>query len=176
QEAERRDIRMDSALATAPAAGDPALAESLMANLVGNAIRHNLDGGRVEISTAKSDGLAVVTVSNTGPLIPAGEVDRLFQPFQRLGTQRVRHASGHGLGLAIVSAIVSVHGAALTPEARPEGGLAITVSFPSQSPQAPGRRLVVPAAQDPPGGAGEEDGVRGEQRIAEICQHLPASP
>jgi signal transduction histidine kinase len=130
QEAERRDIRIDAALSAAPATGDPALAESLVANLAGNAIRHNVDGGRVEISTAITDGLAVLTVANTGPLIPIDEVDRLFQPFQRPGTQRIRHASGHGLGLAIVSAIVSVHGAALTANARPEGGLDITVSFP----------------------------------------------
>jgi signal transduction histidine kinase len=130
QDAERRGIRIDAALTSAPATGDPALAESLLANLVGNAIRHNLERGRVEISTAITDGLAVVTVSNTGPLIPPDEVDRLFQPFQRHGTQRLRQASGHGLGLAIVSAIVSVHGAALTANPRPEGGLDITVSFP----------------------------------------------
>jgi signal transduction histidine kinase len=130
QDAERRGIRIDAALTSAPATGDPALAESLLANLVGNAIRHNLERGRVEISTAITDGLAVVTVSNTGPLVPPDEVDRLFQPFQRLGTQRLRQASGHGLGLAIVSAIVSVHGAALTAKPRPEGGLHITVSFP----------------------------------------------
>jgi signal transduction histidine kinase len=130
QDAERRNIRIDTALSAAPATGDPALAESLIANLVSNAIRHNLDGGRVEISTALADGRAVVTVSNTGPLIPPDEVDRLFQPFQRLGSQRLRQAGGHGLGLPIVSAIVSVHGAALTASARPEGGLDITVSFP----------------------------------------------
>jgi signal transduction histidine kinase len=130
QEAERRAIHIDSALAAAPATGDPALAESLMTNLVGNAVRHNHDGGRVEISTAKADGRSIVTVSNTGPLVPPDEVDRLFQPFQRLGTERIRPASGRGLGLAIVSAIVSVHGAALTASARPEGGLDITVSFP----------------------------------------------
>ncbi len=129
-EAERRGIRIDATLAAAPATGDPALAESLMANLVGNAIRHNLDGGRVEISTAITEGRAVVTVSNTGPLVAPDEVDRLFQPFQRLGTQRIRPASGHGLGLAIVRAIVSVHGAVLTPDARAEGGLDIKVSFP----------------------------------------------
>jgi signal transduction histidine kinase len=129
-EAERRDIRIDATLTAAPATGDPALAESLMANLASNAIRHNLDGGRVEIATTITDGQAVLTVSNTGPLVPPDEVDRLFQPFQRLGTQRIRHASGHGLGLAIVRAIVSVHGAALTPKARAEGGLDITVSFP----------------------------------------------
>jgi signal transduction histidine kinase len=130
QDADRRGIRIDAELSAAQATGDPALAESLIANLAGNAIRHNVDGGRVEISTASTGGLAVLTVSNTGPLVPPDEVDRLFQPFQRLGTQRIRHASGHGLGLAIVSAIVSVHGAALTASARPEGGLDITVSFP----------------------------------------------
>jgi DNA-binding response OmpR family regulator len=130
QEAERRGIHVDAAFSTAPATGDPALAESLMASLVSNAIRHNLDGGWVEVATGRTDGRAIVTVSNTGPLIPPDEVDRLFQPFQRLGSQRARPASGHGLGLTIVRAIVSVHGATLTPRARPEGGLDITVSFP----------------------------------------------
>jgi signal transduction histidine kinase len=130
QDAERRGIRIDTALSSAPATGDPALAESLLANLVGNAIRHNLERGRVEISTAITDGLAVVTVSNTGPLVSPEEVDRIFQPFQRLGTQQPRPASGHGLGLTIVSAIVSVHGAELSAHPRPEGGLDVTVSFP----------------------------------------------
>ena len=130
QDAGRRDIRVDTGLSAAPATGDPALAESLIANLVSNAIRHNVDGGRIEISTAITDGRAVVTVSNTGPLVPPDEVDRLFQPFQRPGSQRVRQGGGHGLGLAIVRAIVTVHGAELTARARPEGGLDISVSFP----------------------------------------------
>jgi signal transduction histidine kinase len=129
-DAERRAIRVDAALAPAPVTGDPVLAGSLLANLVSNAIRHNLDGGRIEVSTAIIDGRAVVTVSNTGPLVAPGEVGRLFQPFQRQGTARLRPAGGHGLGLAIVSAIVAVHGAALTAEPRAEGGLDIAVSFP----------------------------------------------
>jgi signal transduction histidine kinase len=130
QDAERRNIRIDTTLAAAPATGDPALADSLITNLVSNAIRHNVDGGRIEITTGITDGMAILTVSNTGPLVPPDEIDRLFQPFQRLGSQRLRQASGHGLGLAIVSAIVSVHGATLTANPRPEGGLDITVSFP----------------------------------------------
>ena len=130
QEAERRAIRIDAALAPAPVTGDPVLAGSLLANLVSNAIRHNVDGGRIEISTAIADGRAVVTVSNTGPLVAPDEISRLFQPFQRLGTQRLRQAGGHGLGLAIVSAITAVHGATLTAAPRAEGGLDITVSFP----------------------------------------------
>jgi signal transduction histidine kinase len=130
QEAERRAIRIDATLAGAPATGDPSLAESLVANLLDNAIRYNRDGGRVEISTRITDGLAVVSVSNTGPMIRPDEVDRLFQPFQRLGSERIRHASGHGLGLAIVRAIAGVHSATLTANARPNGGLDIEVSFP----------------------------------------------
>ena len=130
QDAERRGIRIDTKLSAAPATGDPALAASLATNLVSNAIRHNIDGGRVEIAAGIDDGRAVLTVSNTGALISAEEVDRLFRPFQRIGTQRLRRVGGHGLGLAIVSAIASAHGAELTARARPEGGLDITVSFP----------------------------------------------
>ena len=129
-DAGRRDIRVRTDLSAAPATGDPALAESLIANLVSNAIRHNIDAGQAEITTAITDGRAVVTVSNTGPLVPPDEVDRLFQPFQRLGTQRLRQTGGHGLGLAIVRAVASVHSAELTASARPEGGLEISVSFP----------------------------------------------
>jgi signal transduction histidine kinase len=128
-DAEARGIAISTTLAPAQATGDAALAGSLLSNLVDNAIRHNLDGGRIEISTARTGGRTVVTISNTGPLVPPEEVDRLFQPFQRLGTQRLQ-SSGHGLGLAIVRAIVSVHGATLTARSRPDGGLEITVSFP----------------------------------------------
>ena len=56
-------------------------------------------------------------------------MDRLFRPFQRLGSERVGHDGGHGLGLAIVRAIASAHGAALTARARAEGGLDVVVSF-----------------------------------------------
>jgi signal transduction histidine kinase len=128
QELERRRIRVDATFNAAPAAGDVSLVESLVANLVDNAIRHNVDDGRIEISTVTVSGRATIAVRNTGPVIAADDVDRLFQPFQRLGTERV-HADGHGLGLAIVRAIVDAHGATLTARARPEGGLDIEVAF-----------------------------------------------
>lgn len=130
QEAQRRGIHLDATLATAPAAGDPNLVESLVANLVDNALRHNTAGGWIQIATTTTAGRATITVKNTGPVIPPGEVERLFQPFQRLGSERIRHTDGRGLGLAIVRAIVSAHGATLIPRARPEGGLDIEVSFP----------------------------------------------
>ncbi len=105
-----------------------------MANLVGNALRHNVPGGWASIETETVGGRAVLRVSNSGPVIPPAEVDRLFQPFQRLGDERVRRRDGgHGLGLAIVRAIAVAHGAELTARARPEGGLDITVTFPPRS-------------------------------------------
>jgi signal transduction histidine kinase len=129
-EAERHGIRLRAVLAAAPATGDPSLAESLVTNLVDNAIRHNRPGGQAEISTALTDEGAIITVGNTGTLIPPDVVDDLFQPFRQLGTQRTRHGEGHGLGLAIVRAIADAHGAALTASPRSQGGLDIAVAFP----------------------------------------------
>jgi signal transduction histidine kinase len=129
-EAERGGIHLKTALAAAPATGDPSLAESLVTNLIDNAIRHNRPGGRAEITTALTDSGAVLTVSNTGPLIRPAEVADLFQPFRQLGTERIRHGAGHGLGLTIVRAIADAHGAALTASPRLHGGLEIEVIFP----------------------------------------------
>jgi signal transduction histidine kinase len=131
QEARRRGIQVDAALAAAPATGDPSLVASLVVNLVDNALRHNTTGGRIDIATTTTAGRARITVRNTGPQIPPDQVDRLFQPFQQLGNQRIRHSDGLGLGLAIVRAIAEAHGASLTAQPRPEGGLDIDVTFPT---------------------------------------------
>ncbi|HEX4657173.1 MAG TPA: ATP-binding protein [Streptosporangiaceae bacterium] len=135
-----RDVEIDARLGRAPAEGDPRLVESLVANLVGNAVRHNVPDGWAEIETGTADGRALVRVRNSGPVIPPAEVDRLFQPFQRLGEERVRrgqggreHGGGHGLGLAIVRAIAAAHGAELAASPQQTGGLDITVSFPLRS-------------------------------------------
>jgi signal transduction histidine kinase len=129
-EAGRRGIRLIAALAAAPATGDPSLAESLVANLIDNAIRHNLPGGQAEVTTALTVRGATITVSNTGTLVPPDAVEDLFQPFRQLGAQRIRHGEGHGLGLAIVRAIADAHGATLTARARPQGGFDVEVIFP----------------------------------------------
>jgi signal transduction histidine kinase len=133
EEAGRHGIHLSAALAAAPVTADPSLAESLVANLIDNAIRHNLPGGQAEVSTALTTAGAVISVSNTGTLVPPDAVQDLFQPFRQLGTQRTRHGAGHGLGLAVVRAIADAHGAALTAQARPAGGLDIEVTFPLTS-------------------------------------------
>jgi signal transduction histidine kinase len=130
-EAARRGVRLETQLAPALVTGDASLAASLVANLADNAIRHNTADGRawVQVVTATEGSRACLSVTNSGPIIPAAEVDRLFEPFQQLGGERT--GAGHGLGLAIVSAVVSAHDAALTVQARDEGGLEITVTLPA---------------------------------------------
>lgn len=143
-EAERCGVVPELALAPAVVDGDRSLVESLVANLVDNAIRHNLapdaagaDRARIEVSTwtAPADrdaaGGARLRVVNTGPIVAPGEVQRLFRPFERAGEARVGGDVGHGLGLAIVAAIVESHGGTLGATPRPGGGLDVTVAFPA---------------------------------------------
>jgi signal transduction histidine kinase len=128
-----RDLGVRAALDPAPAAGDHRLLERLIANLVDNAIRHNTPGGRVEVTTGTRDRHAFVSIANTGPTVPPEQIQRLFEPFQRLDGVRAHHNSGHGLGLSIVQAIADAHGAELSARPRAGGGLAIEVSFPPAS-------------------------------------------
>jgi signal transduction histidine kinase len=129
-----------TALRSAPLEGDPRLVERLVANLVDNAIGHNIGGGHVQVSTEVKEGKAVLSVTNTGALVPPSELDRLFQPFQRLDGRRSHHKEGHGLGLSIVRAIATAHGAAITASALSGGGLSIEVIFPT--PTGPGQVAV----------------------------------
>jgi signal transduction histidine kinase len=128
-----RDLDVRATLDTAPTAGDPRLLERLIDNLIDNAIRHNTPDGYLEITTGARDRRAFLAIANTGTTIPPEELARLFQPFQRLGGARTRHNNGYGLGLAIAQAITDAHHAELNARARPDGGLAIEVSFPPTS-------------------------------------------
>ncbi|HEX5292684.1 MAG TPA: HAMP domain-containing sensor histidine kinase [Streptosporangiaceae bacterium] len=130
-EAEARGVTVTADLGPAAALGDSRLAEQLAANLAGNAVRYNVAGGWVEISTGARDGRAFLAVSNTGPVIPPDQLGRLFQPFQRLDPGRAGpERGGLGMGLAIVSAIAAAHGSELHAVTRAAGGLAIEVVFP----------------------------------------------
>lgn len=129
-EAKRRGLELREELAAATAAGDRRLVERLVANLVDNALSYNVPGGHVSVATDTRSRHAVLSVANTGPVVPTTDVDRLFEPFQRIGNGRTSHGEGVGLGLSIVKAIAEAHGAVLTAQAQPGGGLQIEVSFP----------------------------------------------
>ncbi len=126
-----REVEAVAALEPAPTRGDPDLVELLIGNLVSNAVDHNLPGGRLEIATRTSPTHAHLIVANTGRPVPASELARLFQPFQRLHSSWSDAGGGVGLGLAIVEAIAASHGAPVAARARAGGGLEIDVGFPA---------------------------------------------
>ncbi|MBJ7471199.1 MAG: HAMP domain-containing histidine kinase [Solirubrobacteraceae bacterium] len=112
-----------------PVAGDPALLRRLVANLVDNAVRYNRAGGTIWVSVnpGPRGDEAVVRVSNTGLRVPTDDVERLLQPFERLG----RHGSGSGLGLSIVQAVAEAHAGSVELATREGGGLDVTVTLPA---------------------------------------------
>jgi signal transduction histidine kinase len=130
-DADRRGVRVAASLGPATVTGDPALAESLVANLVDNAVRHNVPDGHVHVTTGTRSGRPWFSASNSGPVVPLSEVGRLLEPFQQLDGERTSHDGGHGLGMAIVAAVASAHAADLAVRPRPEGGLDVTVTFRS---------------------------------------------
>ncbi|MBO0691370.1 MAG: HAMP domain-containing histidine kinase [Acidimicrobiaceae bacterium] len=123
------DRRVHATLEPAVMTGDPVLTERLIANLIDNAVRYNVTGGDIWISTGIEAGNSRLAVANTGPHVAPADIGRIFQPFQRL-SDRTSH-DGYGLGLAIVASIAEVHGGSATARPRQEGGLIVTVTFPS---------------------------------------------
>ncbi|HEX3407722.1 MAG TPA: ATP-binding protein [Caulobacteraceae bacterium] len=107
--------------------GDPIALKRLVTNLVDNALKFGSSArGRVFAEA----GMAVVEVDDDGPGVPEGDIERAFEPFQRLEGSRSRETGGAGLGLAVVRAIARGHGGEVTLQNRAEGGLRARVTLP----------------------------------------------
>jgi two-component system sensor histidine kinase VanS len=137
EEAGTRVVTLSTDTRPAPATGNGVLLRQLTLNLLHNALRHNLPtGGSLTLTTGPDParpGRALLTVANTGPLLP-DTVDHLTEPFLR-GNGRLAEKDparrGHGLGLAIVAGIVRAHHGDLNLTPNPGGGLTVRVSLPS---------------------------------------------
>jgi signal transduction histidine kinase len=147
-EAAGRGVRVSASLGAAPVLGDKRLAERLAANLVDNAVRHNVADGWVKVVTGVRSGRGVLSVANSGPAISPDQIDLLFQPFGRLDAARLSR-DGLGLGLSIVIAIAAAHDADLRARPLPSGGLEVEILFPA----VPAGPLPGVAAQPDPAGA-----------------------
>ncbi|MCX5227239.1 ATP-binding protein [Streptomyces sp. NPDC006553] len=116
--------------------GSRVLLGQLVRNLVANAVAYNVPDGTVGV---RAEG-GVLTVTNTGPVVPPDEVAGLFEPFRR-GEGRDRMGPGAGLGLSIVRSIAEAHGGRVRAVARGAGeggGLVVTVTLPvTAGPAAP---------------------------------------
>jgi signal transduction histidine kinase len=135
-----RNVRLDVSVHPAVVSGEPHLVERLVSNLLDNALHHNHPGGSVHVLVETQAGQASLKVTNTGPVVPPEQLNRLLQPFQRLVADRVGHHDRFGLGLSIVQAITTAHGAHLTLRPGDAGGLDIEVRFPSALAASNGSR------------------------------------
>jgi signal transduction histidine kinase len=145
-EAEALGIVLRAEVAPAMTVGNTGLVERLVVNLLENALRHNVPAGWAEVRCGARDGSAVVAVANSGPVIPAADVERLFEPFQRLERSRSGEG-GYGLGLAIVKAVAAAHQAVVKVVVGPGGGMEVEVVFappPAPAPERAGRAAVSP--------------------------------
>ncbi|MFF5023326.1 sensor histidine kinase [Streptomyces collinus] len=130
-EAEAKGVDIRGACKTAVVQGNGVLLERIALNLVQNAVRYNVpEDGWVEVATEVEHGQAVLTVSNTGPVVPAYEIDNLFEPFRRLRTERTGSDKGVGLGLSIVRSVARAHGGHIVARPREGGGLVMRVTLP----------------------------------------------
>jgi signal transduction histidine kinase len=129
-------LHVTSALEPGPAVGDPVLVERLVANLVDNAVRHNVRDGWIEVHSGNRDGMAFISVANSGPFVPDNEVSSLFEPFRRYQQQSPAlpdntGPDGVGLGLSIVASVVAAHHGRVAASAQPGGGLRVLVLLPA---------------------------------------------
>jgi signal transduction histidine kinase len=129
-EIEQRSLTVTAELEPTTINGDRALIESLVANLVDNAMRYNEPGGRLGVQTSAHGGHAVLAVVNSGPRLAPGDIQQLFEPFRRLTPDRTATDGHHGLGLSIVRAVATAHSATVSATPVRDGGLAIAVTFP----------------------------------------------
>lgn len=110
--------------------GDGEKLHRAFSNLFDNAIRYNVDGGRIELTIEQFAGEVAVTIGNTGPGVPQAEIPKVFDQFYRAEKSRSARGGGSGLGLAIVKRIVELHGGKVEFESRPESWTRVTVSLP----------------------------------------------
>jgi len=128
--AKSKKITVREDLSPARVAGDAALLDRLVGNLVENALAYNHERGWVEVSTRETGDIAELVVSNSGPVVSADSIGALFEPFRRLTRDRTASSSSVGLGLSIVRAVARAHGGEATAQPRTGGGLGVVIVLP----------------------------------------------
>jgi signal transduction histidine kinase len=110
--------------------GDPDRLRDALTNILTNAIQYNRAGGSVVISASVAEGVATLTIADTGIGIAPAELDRIFEPFFRADPARSRDAGGAGLGLSLAARIVEQHGGRIDCSSEPGTGTTIRIHLP----------------------------------------------
>ena len=110
--------------------GDYQAIRQLLDNLINNATKYTLSGGKICISLSEEDGGAKLIVTDTGVGISLQDQQRIFERFYRIDKARSRELGGTGLGLSIVKNIAEQHGGSVAVESKPGVGTSFTVRLP----------------------------------------------
>jgi GAF domain-containing protein len=110
--------------------GDERKFKQIMLNLLSNAVKFTPDGGRIDVSAVKFDGVVEVAVRDTGIGIAPEDHSAVFEEFRQVGRDTLRKSEGTGLGLALTKRFVELHGGAIRLESTPGKGSTFTVSLP----------------------------------------------
>jgi heavy metal sensor kinase len=124
-----KGIRITSRVEPVSVVADEALLRRMMGNLLTNALTYTPDGGAVDVSMVHRDGAVSIQVSDTGPGIPAGDRERVFERFVRLDP--ARREGGAGLGLSIARWIAEAHGGRVEVLSSGEGGSVFAATIPA---------------------------------------------
>jgi signal transduction histidine kinase len=111
---------------------DPDRIEQAIENLVGNALRHTPAGGTITLRATHADGVATLSVSDTGGGIAAEHLPLVFERFYKVDAARAADSTGSGLGLSITKAIIERHGGTIGVTSQP-GRTTFTVGLPQSS-------------------------------------------
>lgn len=117
---------------------DPRALEQVLGNLLDNAVKYCPAGSRISILGGSEDGMARISVCDSGPGIEARHLPRLFERFYRVDSGRSRELGGTGLGLAIVKHLVEAMGGGVRVESEPGKGSTFTFTLPLRGPAAAG--------------------------------------
>jgi signal transduction histidine kinase len=106
--------------------------QRVLINLVDNAIKYNMDGGKIEITAKVKNDMVYLSVCNTGSGIPEKDIDRVFEQFYRVEKSRSSQYGGSGLGLTIVKQIVELHRGSISIESEPKSRTRVNIRLPNQ--------------------------------------------
>jgi two-component system, OmpR family, sensor kinase len=110
--------------------GDEVKLRRAFSNILDNAVKYNVDGGRIELSGDISPAGLTVTVTNTGAGVDKEEIPKVFEQFYRFEKSRSQKYGGSGLGLSIVKRIVELHGGEVHFESKLWDWTRVTVNLP----------------------------------------------
>jgi two-component system, OmpR family, sensor kinase len=110
--------------------GNRELLRSAIENVLRNAVRYSPSGARVDVAVERSDAGLSVSIRDQGPGVPAGELERIFEPFYRVAESRDRDTGGEGIGLAITSQVMRAHGGSAKADNRAGGGFEVRLNLP----------------------------------------------